>query len=97
MVNRAQTIAQRLLAAGLESGDVVAVSGGRSFGLIASVLGVMQSGGVLLLIDPQLPYHRQQLMLTEANAKYLAWVDSKQVAADTGPQARRLSDCTDYW
>lgn len=59
---------------GLEKGDVVAVSGRRSFGLICALLGVLQSGGILLAVDPELPPRRQQLMLEEARAKWLVLI-----------------------
>jgi len=69
---------------GLEKGDVVAVSGRRSFGLISALLGVLRSGGILLAIDPELPPRRQQLMLEEARAKWLVLIGdppSPEVAA----------------
>jgi amino acid adenylation domain-containing protein len=64
-------IARSLLTRGLQRGEVVAVTGPRSFGLIASVVGVFMSSGTLLTVDPNLPINRQRLMLTEARAKYL--------------------------
>jgi amino acid adenylation domain-containing protein/HAD superfamily phosphatase (TIGR01681 family) len=78
---RAQTLARLLLAQGLERGAVVAVCGPRSFGLIASMLAVLMSGGVLLLIDPHLPTRRQQLMLQEADSKHLIDVGGEQLTA----------------
>ncbi|MCP4549380.1 MAG: amino acid adenylation domain-containing protein [bacterium] len=74
LANRSQTIARLLRAQGLQRGDVVAVAGSRSFGLIAGMLGVFFSGGVLLTVDPRLPGKRQQLMLSEAQARYLLYV-----------------------
>ncbi|WP_310422591.1 amino acid adenylation domain-containing protein [Chamaesiphon sp. VAR_48_metabat_135_sub] len=71
LATAAQAIAQLLRANQLSIGNAVAVSGDRSFGLIASMLGVLMSGGVLLNLDPNLPEARQQLMLTTAEAKYL--------------------------
>ncbi len=65
----AHSLARHLLARGLQPGDVVAVFGSRSFGLIASMIGTFMSGCVLLPIDPSLPLQRQQLMLREAAAK----------------------------
>ncbi|MEH1770525.1 MAG: amino acid adenylation domain-containing protein [Nostoc sp.] len=80
----AQTLAKVLLVHGVERGDVVAVFGTRSFGLIASMLGVFLSGGVLLTIDSQLAHDasgglrlRQQMMLKEAKAKYLLYIDDQ--------------------
>ena len=67
----AQNIAKILLIRGIQKGDTVAVFGTRSFGSIASMMGVFLSGGVLLNIDPKLPSNRQQLLLEKAQAKYL--------------------------
>lgn len=74
-------LAHTLVARGLTAGDVVAVYGRPSFGVIASMLGVLWSGGVLLLIDPHLPEPRQQLMCQEAAAKRLIAVASEPLAA----------------
>ncbi|MEH2423097.1 MAG: amino acid adenylation domain-containing protein [Nostoc sp.] len=73
----AQILAQVMLSHGVERGDVVAVFGTRSFGLIASMVGVLLSGGVLLTLDPQLPSNRQRLMLQEAKAKYILYIDGQ--------------------
>jgi amino acid adenylation domain-containing protein len=66
---RARALAHVLGALGVQRGDTVAVTGARSFGLIASMAGVLWSGGVLLNIDPNLPRRRQELMLQEAKAR----------------------------
>jgi amino acid adenylation domain-containing protein len=87
LVIAAQKIARSLQANHLAIGDAVAVSGGRSFGLIASMLGVLISGGVLVNIYPTLPVARQQLILSTANAKYL-------LAAGQIPFATELSSET---
>jgi amino acid adenylation domain-containing protein len=73
-------IARFLTASGLKAGDVVAIYGCRSFGLIAGLIGTLLSGGVILTLDTNLPVHRQQLMVREANAKRLLCVVSKQGA-----------------
>ncbi|MEH2041209.1 non-ribosomal peptide synthetase [Nostoc sp.] len=70
LATSAHALAQALLTQGLKRGDTVAVLGCRSFGLIASMIGVLLSGGVLLTVDRNLPIHRQRLMLQQANAKY---------------------------
>jgi len=67
----AEKIAQILQSHQVKTGDTVAVTGLRSFGLIASILGVLMSGGVLVNIASNLPQARQQLMLTTAKTKYL--------------------------
>ncbi|MGZ3610793.1 MAG: non-ribosomal peptide synthetase, partial [Ktedonobacteraceae bacterium] len=76
MAESAYALARFLLAQGHKRGDVVAVMGQQSFGLIASMMATLLSGGVLLPIDRGLPTHRQQLMLREARAKYLLYLGS---------------------
>jgi amino acid adenylation domain-containing protein len=74
LAERAQALARTLLNQGLEREEVVAVTGVRSFGLIASMTAVLASGGVLLTLDPNLPSDRQRLMLREAGVKRLLYV-----------------------
>lgn len=51
----ARAVESTLRAGGLEPGDRVALMGGRSFGMIASLVGVLSAGGVIVPIDPALP------------------------------------------
>ncbi|MBR8838803.1 MAG: amino acid adenylation domain-containing protein [Stigonema ocellatum SAG 48.90 = DSM 106950] len=73
----AQALARVMLSHGVSREDVVAVFGTRSFGLIASAIAVLLSGGVLLTLDPQLPSERQRLMLQESKAKYILYIDGQ--------------------
>ncbi|MCC2672605.1 MAG: lgrB, partial [Armatimonadetes bacterium] len=57
--------------AALAPGPVVAVTGARTFGLVAAVVGVLHSQAVLLTLDPELPASRRGLMLAEAGARVL--------------------------
>ena len=68
LAQQANTIAQSLLSKQLGSGSVVGITGSRSFGLIAGMLGILLSGNILLPIDPVLPSGRKQIMLDEADA-----------------------------
>jgi amino acid adenylation domain-containing protein/thioester reductase-like protein len=70
LVDRAEELARELLARGLAPGDRVAVEGARSFGLIASLAGVLASGGTLLPLDPALPPERRELMLRQSGARF---------------------------
>ncbi len=74
LADAAHAIARVLQTNGVEHQQVVAVFGPRCFGLIASMIGVWLSGGVLLTLDENLPTQRQQLMLMEAQAKYLLYL-----------------------
>jgi non-ribosomal peptide synthetase component F len=72
---RAGELARILVDEGVQPGDVVGVVGPPSFGLITSLISVFLSGGVLLTIDRNLPILRRRLMLSEARAKHLLYVD----------------------
>jgi amino acid adenylation domain-containing protein len=80
LVQSGRSLAHVLLAHGLNRGEVVGIVGRRSFGLIASMLGVLLSGGVLLTIDRNLPPDRQRLMLRLAGAKRLLCIGDSRVA-----------------
>ncbi|HEX4962825.1 MAG TPA: non-ribosomal peptide synthase/polyketide synthase [Thermoanaerobaculia bacterium] len=79
---RSDWIARALLAGGLEPGGVVGVTGLKSFGLIASMIGVLAGGGVLLALDRGLPAERRRLMLHRAGVVRLLHVADD--AAETG-------------
>ncbi len=74
LFEHAQRLALVLHREGVERGDVIAVYGPRSFALIASMIGIFWSRGVLLLVDRSLPNQRQQLMLREADAKIMVYI-----------------------
>ena len=71
---RATFLATTLQEMGIGRGDVVAIIGPRSFGLIGTMLGVLMSGGAFLTIDPTLPAQRKRVMLREARAKVLCLI-----------------------
>jgi amino acid adenylation domain-containing protein len=68
-------LAIALRAQGLESGDAIAISGHRSFGLIVSILAALRAGGVILPVDKSLPLGRKEMMFREARACMLLNVD----------------------
>lgn len=64
-----RSIAELLIDRGMTRGEVVAVTGARSAGLVAAMLGVLRSGGVLLTLDPALPAQRRKVMVAESGAR----------------------------
>ena len=86
LARQAEAIAHSLLGDGLRKGEVVAVAGLPSFGLIASMLGVLSSGGVLLVLDSSLPPERRKLMVREAGVRRLV-----QVSTQKGENGARTS------
>jgi amino acid adenylation domain-containing protein len=67
-------IADDLVAQGVKPGDVVALEGSRSFGLVAGMLGIMASGGVALPLDARMPAARRESMVRQARATRLLTV-----------------------
>ncbi len=102
----AREIRGELIAAGVQPGEVVAVTGTRSFGLVASILGVVAARGVLLLLDPALPEKRRQTMLELAKATARVVVDEGGLArvygappltSSAAPQARSREAAWSTW
>jgi len=93
LVEQAERIARGLVGLGLRPGETAAVTGERSFGLVASLLGVFMAGGVALGLDPLLPERRAREMLKIAGTRWLlacgGWEDPAALLSDL-PQARLL-------
>lgn len=64
---------------GVRRGDVVAVQLDRSLELVVAQLAVMACGAVLLPLDPELPPHRIDAMLSDARARLVLSVDAGPV------------------
>jgi amino acid adenylation domain-containing protein len=75
---QARDIALAAMASGAGPGKVTAVLGPRSPGLIASLLGVFLSGGVLLILDRRHPAARLRIMMEEAGPECLIHVGEPQ-------------------
>ena len=65
---RANRIGNRLQAAGIGAGDIVAISTRRGPDMIAAVFGVLKAGAAYLPIEASLPQERARLMLADARA-----------------------------
>ena len=59
---------------GVRKGDVVGISGDRSFGFVAATLALLMAGGVMVPIDPAIPRLRRRLMLETAKVRWLLWI-----------------------
>ena len=70
----AQAIASEMRAHGLKRSDVVAISGPKSFGLIACMVAALLSGGVMLTLDRRFPVERQRLLVRETGAKQILYI-----------------------
>lgn len=71
-------------------GEVVAVEGRRGPGLVMAAAGVMATGRVLLLLDPDLPPARREMLLRESGTAAIAIVDDggKISVARPSPQGQ---------
>ncbi|MBD2385061.1 non-ribosomal peptide synthetase/type I polyketide synthase [Cylindrospermum sp. FACHB-282] len=78
----AQGIAQVLISDGLQQQDVVALCGNRTFGLIASILGIFLGKAVLVTLDPNLPPQRQRLILDQTQAQYLITIGNQSLSPE---------------
>ncbi|MCY0989539.1 amino acid adenylation domain-containing protein [Nannocystis sp. ILAH1] len=77
-------IADRLARFG-QPGDVVAITGAPSFGLVAGIVGILLSGRVLLTVDPDLPERRRTLMLREARTRRLIRIGPSEPSSPGEP------------
>ncbi|SFH02542.1 amino acid adenylation domain-containing protein [Duganella sp. CF458] len=68
---RANRVAQRLLALGVQPDDRVAIHAERSAAMVAGLLGILKAGAAYLPIDPAYPQERIALMLADAMPKAL--------------------------
>lgn len=66
---RVDAIGARLIEAGVEPGDIVALIGRRSVDTVAALLAIMRAGGVYLPIAPTSPAERCRFMLEDSGAR----------------------------
>ena len=77
---RANRLARRLRAVGVESDDVVAVSMERSAELAVALLAAVKAGGAFLAVDPAYPPERRAFMLADSGAR--AVLTTSDLASD---------------
>ena len=80
--HRRTCIAGALVSNGVKSGDVVAVYGSRSTGLVAALLGVLSCGAVMCPVDPAMPALLVQRYLDESGATHVVDVTEGSVRFD---------------
>jgi amino acid adenylation domain-containing protein len=84
---RATALARRLLDAGLQPGELVAITLDRSIEVIVAILAVLKAGGAYLPIDPAVPEERQRFIRSDAAARFTLTV-SKYAALLSGYDGR---------
>ncbi|HEX6047828.1 MAG TPA: AMP-binding protein, partial [Gemmatimonadaceae bacterium] len=65
--NRAEAVALRLRASGVEPGTRVGVFAGKSAALVVAILGVLKSGGAYVPLDVEYPADRLRFMIEDAS------------------------------
>ncbi|MGH3879120.1 MAG: MupA/Atu3671 family FMN-dependent luciferase-like monooxygenase [Actinophytocola sp.] len=86
--DRANQLANWLLANGIRRGDLVAVRLDRGPDLITVLLAVLKAGAAYLPIDPGLPEARVDLVLADSGAKLVVTAASLPGAGARGPATR---------
>ncbi|HWN42365.1 MAG TPA: amino acid adenylation domain-containing protein [Thermoanaerobaculia bacterium] len=66
---RAERLAARLLAAGVQPDEAVGLCAERSADMIAALLGILKAGGAYVPLDPAYPRERLAAMLSDAGAR----------------------------
>ncbi len=77
--NRSNIIAEKLLRLGIKPGDIVGVHMNRGIHLIATLLGVMKSGGCYLPLDPYYPNERLSYMVEHSETALIITDDDDQL------------------
>ncbi|SHN33791.1 condensation domain-containing protein, partial [Mucilaginibacter sp. OK098] len=68
---RADVVASLLIARGVKQDEVVGLMSERSFGLLASLLGILKAGAAYMPLDPNYPADRISYMLEDSGASLL--------------------------
>ncbi len=79
---RAGALSRRLLAAGLQRGEVVAVYAAREPRLVEAILGVLRAGGAFAILDPAYPGPRLALSVRAARPKGVLRVGLSDLPAE---------------
>ncbi len=91
LAQQARQIAQHLLAQGIRTEQPVALLANRSCNMVAALLGILQSGAVVVPIDPHLPDERIHYLLTDSTATYVLVDEIKPDLAQTRPEIKQFT------
>ena len=85
--SHANRVAHHLVALGVSSEALVAVSLRRTPAAVAAMLGVLKAGGAWVPLDPSYPAERRAFMLSDSHARVLITETSLATDLDPGPAA----------
>lgn len=85
LAQQAQQIARHLLAQGITTEQPVVLLANRSCQMIAAMLGILQSGAVVVPVDPHLPDERIHYLLTDSTASCVLVDDFNEAIAQNLP------------
>lgn len=71
LAGQSEQLAQWLLAAGLQPGDVVGIAMDKGIDCLVAILAVLRAGGCYLPLDLALPYERLAYMMEDAAARWV--------------------------
>ncbi len=91
LCEQAETVATELRRLGLRPGDVVALEGPRSPGIVIAMSATILCGGVFVTLDPALPVARRELMLSEAGARFVCCIESSVGAPGASHGSKRIT------
>ncbi|MDH4278291.1 MAG: AMP-binding protein, partial [Acidimicrobiia bacterium] len=86
---RSADLARHLIAQGVDPGEPVAVTVGRSVDLVVAIVGVLRAGGAYVPIDPTYPRQRRELLLERSGARIVVDADLIEAAARSHGAAAR--------
>ncbi len=92
---KAALLAARLRQSGVEGGDVVAIVGRKSFGVVVAMLSVLHVGGVFLTLDAKLPPARRLANMRAARVRLMCHVGAETALAADGIEVVRLDEHLD--
>lgn len=91
LARQSHQIAQHLLALGIRHEQPVALLANRSCNMVAALLGILQSGAVVVPIDPHLPEERIHYLLADSTSACVLVDDIDTQLAQTRPGIKQYA------
>ncbi len=92
---RANRVANALVAEGVSRGNLVAFLSDRSLNMLVGILGILKAGGAYIPIDPEYPQSRIDFVLSDSGASALLTAVSTEVQYEFSGKVLTLESCLD--